>query len=157
MTVPAAADRFAAILDTMPQRLAAISEEDAARRPGPGRWAPKEILGHLIDSAGNNHQRFVRAQLSSSVDSPGYDQENWVAVQNYAAEPWPDLIQLCLLFNRHLLHVMRTVREDSLDTPISIRGAAPVPLSFVMIDYVRHLEHHLSQILPESLATDGHR
>jgi hypothetical protein len=147
MTVPAAADRFAAILDTMPLRLAAISEEDAARRPGPGRWAPKEILGHLIDSAGNNHQRFVRAQLSPSVDSPGYDQENWVAVQNYAAEPWPDLIQLWLLFNRHLLHVMRTVRKDALDTPISIHGDAPVPLSFVMIDYVRHLEHHLKQIL----------
>jgi hypothetical protein len=149
MSVPAAADRFAAILDAMPQRLAAISEEDAARRSSPGRWAPKEILGHLIDSAGNNHQRFVRAQLSPSVDSPGYDQDNWVAVQNYLAEPWPDLIQLWLLFNRHLLHVMRSVRPDTLDTPISIRGAAPIPLSHVMIDYVRHLEHHLSQILPD--------
>jgi hypothetical protein len=147
MSVSAAADRFAGILDTTPQRLAAISDEDAANRSGPGRWAPKEILGHLIDSAGNNHQRFVRAQLSPSVDSPGYDQENWVAVQNYAAEPWPDLIQLWLLFNKHLLHVMRTVREDALDTPISIRGDAPVPLSHVMIDYVRHLEHHLKQIL----------
>ena len=149
MSVPAAADRFATILDSMPQRLAAISEADAARRPAPGRWAPKEILGHLIDSAGNNHQRFVRAQLSPSIDSPGYDQENWVAVQNYAGEPWPDLIQLWLLFNRHLLHVMRTVREDALKNPISIRGDAPVPLSYVMIDYVRHLERHLRQIQPE--------
>jgi hypothetical protein len=147
MSVPAAADRFAAILDTTPSRLSDISDEDAARRPGPGRWSPQEILGHLIDSAGNNHQRFVRAQLSPSVDSPGYDQENWVTVQNYLDEPWPDLILLWLLFNRHLLHLMRTVREDALDTPISIRGAAPVPLSHVMIDYVRHLEHHLKQIL----------
>ena len=144
MSVAAAADRLAAILDEAPGRLAAVSSEAA----GPGRWSPKEILGHLIDSAGNNHQRFVRAQIFPSLDDPGYDQDNWVAVQNYAAESWPDLIQLWLLFNRHLLHVMRTVREDALDTPISIRGAAPVPLSDVMIDYVRHLEHHLEQIAP---------
>jgi DinB superfamily len=144
MSVAAAADRLAAILDEAPGRLAAVSSEGA----GPGRWSPKEILGHLIDSAGNNHQRFVRAQIFPSVADPGYDQDNWVAVQNYAAEPWPDLIQLWLLFNRHLLHVMRTVREDALDTPTSIRGAAPVPLSHVMIDYVRHLERHLEQIAP---------
>ncbi len=145
--VAAAAGRLAHILEVTPARLAALSEEEAARRAGPDRWAPKEILGHLIDSAGNNHQRFVRAQLSPRVDSPGYDQEHWVSVQAYLSEPWPDLIQLWLLLNRHLLHVMRHVRESALDTPISIRGEAPVPLSFVMTDYVGHLEHHLAQIL----------
>jgi hypothetical protein len=146
MSVPAAADRLAAILDATPARLAAISADDAARRSGPGRWAPKEILGHLIDSAGNNHQRFVRAQIFPAVADAGYDQANWVAVQNYAAEPWPDLIQLWLFFNRHLLHVMRNVRESALETPIAIRDGAPLTLSHVMIDYVRHLEHHLDQI-----------
>lgn len=149
MSVPAAADRFAALLEVTPARLAAISDQDAARRSGPRRWSPKEILGHLVDSAGNNHQRFVRAQLSSSVESPGYDQEHWVATQNYISEPWSDLIQLWLHFNRHLLHIMRTVHEDALETPISIRGAAPVTLSHVMVDYVRHLEHHLQQILAD--------
>jgi hypothetical protein len=148
MSVVAAADRLAAILDEAPGRLAAISAEDAARRSLPGRWSPQEILGHLIDSASNNHQRFVRAQIFPSLADPGYDQENWVAVQSYAAEPWPDLVQLWLLFNRHLLHLMLTVGDDALSNPISIRGAAPVPLSHVMIDYVRHLEHHLKQILP---------
>ena len=147
MSVAVAADRLAAILDTTPARLSAISPGDAARRSGPDRWAPNEILGHLIDSAGNNHQRFVRAQIFASVDDPGYDQNQWVTTQNYAAEPWPELIQLWTAFNRHLLHVMRNVRESALETPISIRGAAPVTLSHVMIDYVRHLEHHLDQIL----------
>jgi hypothetical protein len=142
-----AADRLARLLETMPPRLASITNDDAARRSGPDRWAPKEILGHLIDSAGNNHQRFVRGQLSAGVDSPGYEQESWVAAQSYLTEPWPDLMNLWLFFNRHLLHLMRNVREDALDTPIAIAGEAPVPLSFVMIDYVRHLEHHLAQIV----------
>src|SRR5262249_43627725 len=103
--------------------------------------------GHLIDSAGNNHQRFVRAQLLPAHDCPGYDQENWVAVQNYLAEPWSDMIRLWGLLNRHLAHVMRNARSETLGTPVSIHGAEPVPLSFVMTDYVRHLEHHLDQIL----------
>src|SRR3982751_2906450 len=145
--VAEAADRLARLLETMPPRLAAITNDDAALRSGPDRWARKEILGHLIDSAGNNHQRFVRGQVSPAVDSPGYAQESWVAAQSYLTEPWPDLINLWLFFNRHLLHVMRHVREDALDTPISIKGEHPVPLSLVMVDYVSHLEHHLAQIL----------
>jgi hypothetical protein len=142
-----AAERLARLLEITPPRLAAITNDAAAHRSGPDRWAPKEILGHLIDSAGNNHQRFVRGQLSPNLDSPSYEQESWVAVQSYLDEPWPDLINLWLFFNRHLLHVMRHAREDALETPIAIHGDAPVPLSFVMIDYVRHLEHHLGQIV----------
>ncbi len=148
MSVSAAADRLAAILAVAPARFAAISADAAARRSGPDRWAPKEILGHLIDSAGNNHQRFVRGQIFPAVADPGYDQENWVATQRYMDEPWTDLVQLWLLFNRHILHLMRTVRQSALDTPISIHGGDPMPLSKVMVDYVSHLEHHLSQIFP---------
>jgi hypothetical protein len=148
ITVPAAADRLEHILETVPPRLAAISDDDAAHSAGPGRWAPKEILGHLIDSAGNNHQRFVRGQLQPLFDCPSYEQESWVVVQSYRTERWPDLINLWLLFNRHLLHVMRHAQEAKLATPISIRGSAPVPLSHVMVDYVEHLEHHLGQLLP---------
>ncbi len=153
MTVAEAAERLAEILAAAPPRLANISDSDAARRSGPGRWAPKEILGHLIDSAGNNHQRFVRGQLLPRYDCPSYEQERWVAVQQYIAEPWPDLVNLWLLLNRHLLHLMRNAHEAGLQTPIAIEGRAPVPLSFVMIDYVAHLEHHLDQIFAATAAT----
>src|SRR3954468_20963373 len=117
-----AADRLAHILEVTPTRLAGISDGDAAHRAAPDRWAPKEILGHLIDSAGNNHQRFVRAQLSPALDSPGYTQDTWVTAQSYLTEPWPDLIDLWLSFNRHLVHVMRHARQDALATPVSIRS-----------------------------------
>jgi hypothetical protein len=146
MSVAAAAERLAEALAGAPARLAAISEEAASRRSGPDHWAPKEILGHLIDSAANNHQRFVRGQVFDRVDDPGYRQEEWVATQQYIAEPWPDLVNLWLLLNRHLLYLMRNVNAASLETPIAIAGEAPMPLSHVMIDYVRHLEHHLGQI-----------
>ena len=147
MSVAEAAGRLAEVLKTAPPQLAAISDEDAAQRAGPGRWAPKEILGHLIDSASHNHQRFVRGQLFPSVELPTYEQERWVAAQAYLTEPWPDMVNLWLLYNRHLLHILRGARESALDTPIAIGGREPAPLSFVMTDYVHHLEHHLAQIL----------
>jgi hypothetical protein len=138
---------LAEILHSVPPRLAAITEEEASRRDGDGRWSKKEILGHLIDSAANNHQRFVRAQLVPHVDLPGYQQESWVRLQSYQTEPWSNLIQLWLQFNRHLTHVIANVEPAALQHTISLDGRAPVTLGFVIDDYVRHLEHHLSQIL----------
>jgi hypothetical protein len=138
---------LAEILHSVPPRLAAITEEEASRRDGDGRWSKKEILGHLIDSAANNHQRFVRAQLVPHVDLPGYQQESWVRLQSYQTEPWSSLIQLWLQFNRHLTHVIANVEPAALQHTISIDARAPVTLGFVIDDYVRHLEHHLNQIL----------
>jgi len=89
----------------------------------------------------------VRAQLESSYEGPTYQQESWVATQAYATENWPDLVNLWLLYNRHLLHVIRNVKEAALPVPCAIGGSAPVPLSEVMSSYVDHMEHHLAQIL----------
>jgi hypothetical protein len=141
------ANRLARILAATPLRLVDVSEADASQPPAPGRWSKKEILGHLIDSASNNHQRFVRAQLAPSLESPSYEQEPWVAVQSYATESWPDLVNLWLLYNRHLLHIVQSMPDAPLAVPCAIGGSAPVPLSEVIDSYVDHVEHHLGQIL----------
>jgi DinB superfamily len=142
-----AADRLAAILATTPLRLVDISKGDASHPLAAGRWSKKELLGHLIDSAANNHQRFVRAQLAGSYDGPTYQQEQWVVAQGYASESWFDLVNLWLFYNRHLLHVIRLVPEAAWPVLCAIGGSAPVPLSEVISSYVDHLEHHLGQIL----------
>jgi len=142
-----AANRLARILAATPLRLADVSDADASQPPAPGHWSKKEILGHLIDSASNNHQRFVRAQLAASLETPSYEQERWVAAQSYATESWPDLVNFLLLYNRHLLHIIQTMPEESLPVPCVIGGSDPVPLSEVISSYVDHLEHHLGQIL----------
>ena len=142
-----AADRLAALLQTAPARLANISAADASQAPAPGRWSKKQTLGHLIDSASNNHQRFVRAQIAPRLEFPSYQQESWVAVQSYATESWADLVNLWLSLNRHLLHIIRNVPEDCLLRPVVIDAKDPIPLSAVIDGYVDHLEHHLAQIL----------
>jgi len=138
--------RFELALATAPRRLVDISEQDAAGKPDPKRWSKKEVLGHLIDSAGNNHQRFVRVQLTPLLEFPNYEQEFWVARQAYATEPWPDLVNLWLLLNRHLLHTVKAMPPEVFAHEIAIGGKPPMTLAALIDSYLDHLEHHLAQI-----------
>ena len=98
-------------------RLRDITPEQSRRASSEDNWAPIEILGHLIDSAANNHQRFVRAQFTDDLVFPGYEQERWVSAQKYRDESWPDLIQLWSSYNLHLLHVASVIPTDTLTKP----------------------------------------
>ena len=140
-------DEFASLLKQSSIGLAEISESDSKKKTSPDKWSKKEILGHLIDSAANNHQRFVRAQSSAELRTPGYEQQFWVTTQRYQSEPWADLIQLWKSYNVHLLHIISSISERSLGNYCIIGGDKPVTLEFVIQDYVRHLKHHLEQIL----------
>jgi hypothetical protein len=76
------------------EKLTAIADDDAGRPLAPGKWSPKQIIDHLIDSASNNHQRFVPAQLQNHLRFQGYHQDDWVSVQHYDREDWHCLIAL---------------------------------------------------------------
>lgn len=127
-----------------------IDDETASRKPLPEKWSKKEILGHLIDSAGNNQQKFVRTIGEKHVDFVGYRQDHWVDSQKYNAAGWPDLIIFWHSYNLHLAHVIETVAPEVLTNAITIETAGTFTLEFIMKDYVEHLKHHLSQILPEA-------
>lgn len=113
---------------------------------GAGKWTRKEILGHLIDSAVNNHQRFVRAQLSDIYVGPGYDQEAWVSLHHYRERAWSDLVELWAALNRHVGIVIENVPPGKLQTPCFIGEQKQSTLEWWMRDYLRHVKHHLDQI-----------
>jgi DinB superfamily len=158
------ARRLLHTVERVTPRLLALDDAATARRPAPGRWSPREIVGHLIDSASNNHQRFVRAQFQEDLVFPGYAQDAWVAAQRYQHAPWRELVGLWTAFNRHLANVIAVAPEDVRMKPrerhnlhqIAFRTVPqdqPATLDYFMRDYVDHLEHHLKQILgPEALA-----
>ena len=138
--------------------LLALGEETSRRRADPRKWSPCEVIGHLIDSASNNHQRFVRAQFQENLVFPGYDQDAWVRVQRYADVPWQELVTLWAAFNRHIAHVMEAVPAETrnrrrLRHNLGELAWVPPPndelatLDYFMSDYVGHLRHHLRQIL----------
>jgi hypothetical protein len=141
-----AAEELNGVLSQTLPKLRALSEQEVMRSRGAGKWVRKEILGHLIDSAVNNHQRFVRAQMTRQLVWPGYEQDHWVAVQKYRERPWAEVVSLWEQMNRHLAHVMANVPAERLGTKCVIGDGDPVTLEWLMSDYVRHLRHHLDQI-----------
>jgi len=126
--------------------LRSLGEEDITRGRGSGKWVKKEILGHLIDSAANNHQRFVRAQFTDPFIWPGYDQQAWVPVHRYRERPWAELVDLWVALNRHVAAVIEAVPAQKLQTSCIIGGSEAVSLEWLMRDYLRHLKHHLAQL-----------
>ena len=111
-----------------------------------GGWSRKQVIGHLIDSASNNHQRFVRAALQGSLEFPRYDQDGFVRIQAIESVPWPHLIALWANYNRFLAHVIEHLPATRLDAMCRIGGNEPVTLRFLAKDYVAHILHHLRQI-----------
>jgi len=159
-STPSYASELRRAVDEATPRLMELSDAQAKRRPRPGKWSPAEIIGHLIDSASNNHQRFVRAQFQDDLVFPGYDQDAWVLFQAYGDAHWLELVTLWKTFNIQIARIME-------NSPESVRNALrakhnldklawqPVPadqpatLDYFMNDYVEHLKHHLRQIFPD--------
>jgi hypothetical protein len=133
-------------VDRASARFRALAEADVSRDRGAGKWIVKEILGHLIDSAAENHQRFVRAQFTSPFVWPGYDQQMWVAMHGYRERPWLELVDLWVALNRHVAAVIDSVPPEKLQTPCIVADREPITLEWWMQDYLRHLKHHLEQI-----------
>src|SRR3954452_8452629 len=138
---------FGERIDSAHQALLSIPEEQSSHTLREGGWSRKEILGHLIDSALNNHQRFVRAALDGSYEGATYDQAAWVNIHGYHSMAWPALLEHWRLQNLLLGQVIQRVPENRLDAPCRVGENAPVTLRFLIEDYLVHLDYHLEQIL----------
>jgi DinB superfamily len=139
-------DELTGVVDVAEPELRTIDDERAGSKPKTDVWSVKEILGHLIDSASNNHQRFVRAQLASELTFPGYEQNGWVASQDYQTRSWRELVDLWVAYNHHLAHVIRRIPDAAANVPCRIGANEPITLSSLALDYLGHVHHHLEQI-----------
>jgi hypothetical protein len=150
-------DDFRATIAAELARLESMNDEAAARRPAPGKWSPKEIVGHLIDSASNNHGRFVRAQQNIDMVFEPYDQDFWVMSQGYQDRRWTDLISLWRELNLHIASVVESIPQEILSRQRTVHNldrvgwktvprSEPVTLEYFIRDYLGHMKHHLAQI-----------
>ena len=133
-------------VDAAEPLLRKVSEPESQKPVLRGGWSRKQVIGHLIDSASNNHQRFVRASLEPSLAFPGYDQDGNVRVQAVQDADWQLLVSLWAAYNRYLAHVIANLPDAKLETPCRIGQGETVTLRFLAEDYLEHLLHHLSQI-----------
>jgi hypothetical protein len=142
------------IINNARARLLSIHEDRAGAKPNPDKWSLKEILGHLIDSAANNHQRIVRMQEVANIGTFRYTQEHWVKAQHYQDEPWENLVELWYGYNMHLAHIIGHVDHASLNNLCDMGYDQPATLRFLIEDYLRHVQHHLDQIFNDSEARE---
>lgn len=154
-------DDFRQTIDSASAKLAQMNESQAAQPRTTDHWSAKQIIGHLIDSATNNHARFVLAQLKDDLLFPGYQQDGWVQVNHYQEAPWPRLVDLWRAYNLHLHHVMTHASKEKMTTACTLHTleeiafktvpkSEPVTLEYLMKDYVVHLKHHLGQIFDQA-------
>lgn len=141
------ANQIRSTVDQASAAMAHVKPDDVSLRRRPDGWSKKEILGHLIDSAANNHQRFVRATYNAAGSFPPYDQNAWVRIQQYNASDWGALVALWSAYNRHLSDVIDRIPEAAKSSPCNVGKEEPVTLEFVVTDYLCHLRHHVDQII----------
>ena len=154
-------DDFKETINSAAPRLLQISEEQSEQPRSEEHWSSKQIIGHLIDSAANNHARFVVGQMKDDLVFSGYEQDRWVEIQHYQQASWTQLVDLWRAYNLHLLHVMSWAAADKLHHRYTqhslqtiafktVSEAEPTTLGYLMKDYVVRLKHHLGQIFGES-------
>jgi DinB superfamily len=141
-------------IDKAAKELRGFSEPDSAKRPGPDQWSKKEELGHLIDSAANNHVRFVRGATEPEFHGPGYQQNEWVHLHGYSDMAWAEIIEFWERYNRFLTGLVRRIPEDRLGTPCVVGNSETVTLGFLIEDYVMHMRHHLDHIFERDKITE---
>jgi len=137
------------LLEIVDQAAPALSQVETNVTDQPvkaGGWTRKQMIGHLIDSASNNHQRFVRASLQNELNFPGYDQNGNVRMQQFQTAAWEQLVDLWAAYNRFLAHVIANLPEGKLQTACRIGANMPVTLEHLAKDYVAHLSQQLNQM-----------
>lgn len=140
------ARKLGQIINQCPNRLLSLTDERASVKPASGKWSPKEELGHLIDSASNNHQRIVRAQLETLPRMPGYDGDAWVAVHAYQQREWSELVSLWTSLNRQLFRTVSNISDAASLRACTIADSGPLTIRFIFEDYLVHMLHHLGHM-----------
>jgi len=151
--------KISEILTIAVNQINKIDEAAMSLKPAPDKWSKREILGHLIDSAYNNHQRFIKANAQDHLIFEGYDQDEWVKRNNYQNRTTPEVVDLWLTTNFHLSFMIKNLPETLLNKKTTqhhfhkmcmqlIPEGESSNLSYLIWDYIYHMEYHLKQIIP---------
>jgi len=138
--------KLRSVIDAAEPKLRKTNAADTTKPVLAGGWSRKQVIGHLIDSASNNHQRFVRALLQDELRWPNYEQEGCVRVERFQQARWSDLVQLWASYNRFLAHILAGVPDEKRGTLCFIADNPALTLEELAADYLVHMEHHLEQL-----------
>jgi len=133
------------IVDDFFNKYKGLDNKITSTRLGVDKWTLKEIVGHLIDSASNNHQRFVRLQIVDELIFPGYGKDNskWLEIEKYNELNFSDIILLWKQYNILIANIVKGADEGKLENYWIKSDGDKITLKDLMIDYVRHIKEHV--------------
>ena len=139
------------IISIYGKKLKTINAGEFIAKPHPKKWSKKEVLGHLIDSAHNNLRRFIVGQYESDPHIV-YDQDFWVSANDYQHMADADVLELWRMVNERIIASLKIMPADHYDRTCNTGKeiASIHSLQWLAEDYVKHMKHHLNQILPGS-------
>jgi hypothetical protein len=140
-----AIENLKAVVAKAPSLLLAISPAEVSKPVASGKWSKKQELGHLIDSACNNHQRIVRAQLEEQPSLAGYDGDGWVALHSYQTTDWREMIDCWRVMNQQLIRAASSISPQTSRRKLKLADNL-ITIDFLSNDYLEHLVHHLEHI-----------
>lgn len=132
------------IIDEFFLKLNGLTDAESVYKPSPEKWSKKEIIGHLVDSAHNNIRRFIVAQYEENP-SIIYNQDKWVAINNYQHQPLDHVIQLWYIINKQMVSILRNTSDEMAQQ--TCKSEAVHTIEWLASDYIKHLLHHLHQLL----------
>lgn len=138
-------DQFESVINQLDISL--LAKEDFELKKSKSSWSKKEIIGHLIDSAINNLQRFTEIQyFENPYKIRQYNQDELVKANNYQNKNSRELLDLLIALNKHIIYVVKNLQEENLKYQIILPNQSVVDLQFLIEDYFDHFYHHLNQI-----------
>jgi hypothetical protein len=150
--------QYEELVDTF-ENLMIENEKLSEIQLGPDKWTLKEIVGHLIDSASNNHQRFVRLQTAQKVALPGYEAEQWVSVSNIQDLDYTFVVGFWKMYNRFLLNLIKGIKPTCMKNVWVTKDGEEITLGFLIDDYFAHMKLHLEMFSErqQEIQRRGHR
>ena len=147
--------KYAELVDAF-EKLMLESRELSEIRLGPDKWTLKEMVGHLIDSASNNHQRFVRLQIDRKITLPGYEAEQWVGVSNLQNLNYRFVVQFWRIYNDYLLNLIEGIKPESMNN-VWVPADDEMSLEFLIDDYYAHMKMHYQMFLERKQEIEASR
>jgi len=140
--------RFDQSLREMEVLFSVTIPSDFDNKSSDSTWSKKEILGHLIDSAINNIQRFTEIQFCEKpYQIRKYNPDELVKANDYQNKDVHELFQLWKQLNMHIRYIIENQTKNTLGYSIILPDNQKKDFRFLITDYINHLEHHLNQII----------
>ncbi len=124
-----------------------LDESTSSIRISEDKWTLKEIIGHLIDSASNNHQRFVRFQLSKVLEFPDYKNKQWLEIQKHQNMKFSELLLLFYYYNKLITNIILNVDKKNLNNKWNVywdENSTFITFEQLIVHYVDHIKSHLN-------------